>query len=308
MTNKKSMEQKLSIMEIERFAIHDGPGIRTVVFLQGCPLRCTWCSNPESQRVQPQLLYMQNKCVGCGLCSKACLWGNIRMDKYLPKFNRSQCQACKACEKICPHGAIKFVGRVVASSEIMKTVLRDYDYYKASGGGITFSGGEAFVQFEGLMELLIQSKKNKLHTVVETCGQVATEKIMQAFPLVDLFLFDIKHTDKALLKKETNADLELILINLRFIAQQDPQKIIIRVPTIPEYNYNETTIGKIYELAKANGIEQIHLLPYHTLGKSKYEQLGIDYVYPYTNMLSKDDLLPLKRIGESMGLKIRIGG
>ena len=190
----------------------------------------------------------------------------------------------------------------------MKTVLRDYDYYKASGGGITFSGGEAFVQFEGLMELLIQSKKNKLHTVVETCGQVATEKIMQAFPLVDLFLFDIKHTDKALLKKETNADLDLILTNLRYLARQDPQKIIIRVPTIPEYNYNETTIGKIFELAIANGIEQIHLLPYHTLGKSKYEQLGLDYVYPYTNMLSKEDLLPLKRIGESMGLKIRIGG
>lgn len=295
-------------MEIERFAVHDGPGIRTVVFLQGCPLRCTWCSNPESQHIKSQLLYMKNKCVGCGVCAKTCPLGNITMEDGYPKFNRAKCTACKACEKACAHNAIKFTGHTITSAEIMETVLRDQDYYKASGGGITFSGGEAFVQFEGLMDLLAQSKKHNLHTVVETCGQVNPEKIKQAFPWIDLFLFDIKHVDKDKLKKETHADLNLILTNLQYIARQDPHKVIIRVPVIPMYNYTEQTIREIFDLAKENNIEQVHLLPYHTLGKSKYEQLGIDYHYPYSSMLNKDELLPLKRIGEDMGLKIRIGG
>lgn len=307
MINRK-MDQKLSIMEIERFAIHDGPGIRSIVFLQGCPLRCTWCSNPESQKRAPQLLHMKNKCVGCGICSKVCLNGSIKIHEHYPVFNRDRCIACKACEEACPHNSIKFAGKIITSSEIMEIVLRDRDYYESSGGGITFSGGEAFAQFEGLMDLLTKSKMNNLHTAVETCGQINLEKIKKAFSLIDLFLFDIKHTDKKLLKKETNADLNVVLNNLRYIAQRDSSKIIIRVPIIPLYNYDIETIRSIFYLAKKNNIKQIHLLPYHTLGKSKYEQLGIKYNYPYERMLSKEELLPFKEIGEKIGLTIRIGG
>lgn len=302
------MGQQLSIMEIERFAIHDGPGIRSVVFLQGCPLRCTWCSNPESQKIASQILHIKKKCVGCGICIKACPHKNIKMDGHYPIFDRNKCIACKACEEACPHSAIKFTGRIVTSSEIMEVVLRDRDYYESSGGGITFSGGEAFIQFEGLMDLLTKSKIHNLHTTVETCGQIHLEKIKKAFSLIDLFLFDIKHIDRNLLKQETNADLNTILTNLQYIAQQDSSKIIIRIPIIPQYNSDEETIREIFKLAKSNNIEQIHLLPYHTLGKDKYEQLGIKYTYPNENILPKEKLLPLKEIGEKMGLKIQIGG
>ncbi|MBK5720849.1 glycyl-radical enzyme activating protein [Dysgonomonas sp. Marseille-P4677] len=295
-------------MEIERFAIHDGPGIRTVVFLQGCPLRCSWCSNPESQMIGPHLLYIKNKCVGCGTCARTCIHGNIRMEGYYPVFDRKKCVASKACAKTCVHNAIKFVGESVFASEIMDVVVRDRDYYEVSGGGITFSGGEPFVQFDGLMQLLTMSKKEKLHTTIETCGQVELEKIKRALPLTDLFLFDIKHADRYMLKKETNADLDTILTNMRFIAQQDSTKIIIRIPIIPEYNFNEKTIGKIYDLAIENNIKQVSLLPYHTLGKDKYEQLGTECTYSSKQMLLKEDLLPLKKMGERRGLTIRIGG
>lgn len=301
-------EKEISIIEIERFAIHDGPGIRTVVFLQGCPLRCTWCANPESQVIKPQLMHMKNKCVGCGACVNACQHGCITMSDRYSEFDRKKCTVCKECAKACPHNAIKFVGNLTTVSEIMKTVLRDRDYYKISGGGITFSGGEAFVQFDGLMELLIISKKENLHTTVETCGQVNPEKIKRAFNLIDLFLFDIKHVNKDLLKKETKGELDLILTNLQYIARQDPNKIILRIPVIPGYNNNKKTIRNVFDLAKEYKIEQIHLLPYHTLGKDKYEQLGVKYSYPYENILSKKELISFKEMGEKDGLKVQIGG
>ena len=239
MMNKyKVSENRLSIMEIERFAVHDGPGIRTVVFLQGCPLHCPWCSNPESQKRKPHLLHVKNKCIGCGRCEAICPRGNIAIQDHFPVFNRQACVACKACERICPQNAIKFVGESITSSEIMEILLRDRDYYLNSGGGVTFSGGEAFTQFEGLMDLLIQCKNEKLHTSVETCGQVNLDKIKQALPLIDLFLFDIKHTDKDLLQKETGANLDTILTNLRYISSKSANKVTIRVPVIPGFNFN----------------------------------------------------------------------
>jgi pyruvate formate lyase activating enzyme len=251
---------------------------------------------------------MKNKCTGCGDCAKKCVQGSIKMDGRYPVFDRKKCIECRSCAQICTHNAIKFVGEFIPASEIIQVVLRDRDYYETSGGGVTFSGGEPFVQFDGLMELLIMCKKEKLHTTVETSGQVSPEHIKKAFPLIDLFLFDIKHMDRQILKKETQADLDTVLTNLRFIAEQDPSRIIIRTPVIPGYNFEEETIRKIFALAKENNIQQVSLLPYHTLGIDKYEQLGIKYTYSYEKMLSKDDLLPLKKTGEKIGLKVQIGG
>lgn len=302
------MERTLSIMEIERFAVHDGPGIRTTIFLKGCPLHCPWCSNPESQKKKTQLLHLKNKCIGCGQCIEACAGCNITFKDHYPVFNRTYCIACRSCADACLQDAIRFSGDLLPVSQIMKTVLRDKDYYVNSNGGVTFSGGEAFVQFEGLMELLKCCKKEGLHTAVETCGHVETDKIKKALPLIDLFLFDVKHTGKDLLEKETGADSNLILANLGYIAGENTDKVTIRIPVIPGFNFNEKDICGIYKLAVKNRIKQVHLLPYHTLGKDKYEQLGLRYPYRYDRMLSKDDLIPLQDIGINMGLDVRIGG
>jgi len=204
--------------------------------------------------------------------------------------------------------AIKFAGEVVSTSYLMDIIRRDKDYYIQSDGGVTFSGGEAFMQFNGLMELLTDCKKEGIHTAVETCGHVDPKRIKAAFPLIDLFLFDIKHTDKLLLKKETGADSELILGNLSYISELNSEKIIIRVPVLPGFNFNPKDIRSIFNLALDKKIKNVHLLPYHTLGKDKYDQLGLTYSFPHNKLLSKEELIPLKQIGEEMGLHIRIGG
>jgi len=303
------MNKLTSIMEIERFAIHDGPGIRTTVFLQGCPLHCTWCSNPESQKTHAHLLYFEDKCAKCAKCFKICPEENVILWKgNHPLFNRINCTSCKLCEEVCTQNAIRFVGKKNSITDIMNVILRDKDYYLNSGGGVTFSGGEPFVQFDMLIELLNSCKAAGLHTAVETCGQVSIEKIEKALPLIDLFLFDVKHTNKTLLKKETGADLNIVLNNLDYISTIAPDKVIIRVPVIPGFNFNRQDIENIFNLAIEHQIISVHLLPYHTLGKDKYRQLGLNYTFPSDNMLSKASLLPLKQLGETMGLKVQIGG
>ncbi len=295
-------------MEIERFAIHDGPGIRTVVFLQGCPLHCPWCSNPESRQRKLQLLHMKNKCVGCGRCAASCPHGNIAMKGAYPVFDREACVGCRTCERACPQSAIQFVGDTMPIEEIMRTLVRDKDYYRNSGGGITFSGGEAFTQFEGLTELLSRCKAEGLHTAVETCGQVPRERFEKAFPLIDLFLFDVKHTDSKRLKEVTGADLDVVLGNLRYLAGLSAEKVTIRMPVIPGFNYDPGIIRSVFDLAIETGISQVHLLPYHTLGKDKYERLGLPYPYPYERMMQKEELQPYREIGQRMGLEVRLGG
>ncbi|MDR1919660.1 MAG: glycyl-radical enzyme activating protein [Tannerellaceae bacterium] len=298
----------LSVMEIERFAIHDGPGIRTLVFLQGCPLHCPWCSNPESQQIKTWLLHLNSACIGCGMCSRVCALGNISFETNSPVFNRSACVACGACANVCLQHAIKYVGKKLSVTDVMDIVMRDKDYYLNSGGGISLSGGEAFVQFEGLMSLLRACRKEGLHCAVETSGQVHIEKMKAAFPLIDLFLFDVKHANKVLLKETTGADADLILSNLSFLAKRNPEKVKIRIPVIPGFNANEKDIKDIYYIALKNKITHIHLLPYHTLGKDKYKQLGLTYRFPSHAMLAEESLAPFKKMGESLSLQVEIGG
>lgn len=308
MINQEENETLVSVMEIERFAIHDGPGIRTVVFMQGCPLHCLWCSNPESQQLKINLMHLATRCVGCGNCVSVCRENAIRLINGKAVFDRSACVLCKSCASVCLHDAIRFVGERKTVTEIIQLVLKDKEYYAHSGGGVTFSGGEAFVQFDALMCMLRACKKEKLHTTVETCGQVSLSKIKEAFDWIDLFLFDLKHIDEAILKSSTGADLSLVLGNLAFIAKMDASKVVLRVPVIPNLNFSKEVLKNIFDLALQYGISKVHLLPYHTLGVDKYAQLDRIYSFSNTFMMKKEMLIPYKVLGEQLGLDVQIGG
>ena len=248
-----------NILEIERFATHDGPGIRTVVFLKGCPLHCPWCANPESQSPEP--------------------------------------------EQMRKGGELVWVGRPVNIDEVMAVLERDADYYANSGGGITFSGGECMMHNKVLLLLLQACKQRGWHTAIETSGMAPTKTFEAVLPYVDLFLFDLKHTDAQKLKQFTGADLALILKNLSIVRKTE---VVLRMPIIPEFNFNDEHFTSSFALANELGIHKIDILPYHTLGMEKYLQLGRDYSYPVTQPLDQKALLHYQQQGQTLGLDINI--
>lgn len=304
----RNSELKASVMEIERFAIHDGPGIRTLVFLQGCPLHCLWCANPESQMIGRHLLYDKRKCVGCGACVKSCSHQAISWVQDHPVFLREACAHCGKCMEACIQEAIRFSGKLMSVGEILEVVMRDKDYYRNSGGGITISGGEPFVQFEAFMALLEGSGEMGLHTAVETCGHVPLDRVQKAEPLLDAFLFDLKHISSVKFREYTGGDLAVILRNLEYVASTAPQKITIRVPVIPGFNADEDTLNGILERAAGLGVKTVHLLPYHTMGMVKYEQLDKPYLLPCTTGMRKEELDGYRKVGEEIGVNVQIGG
>lgn len=299
---------KANIMEIERFAIHDGPGIRTVVFLQGCPLHCPWCANPESQSMQAQLMYQRKKCIGCQTCVKHCPAHAIEVIQQELVFHRERCLSCKTCEENCPAEAIHFIGKQAIVDEIMAEVRKDKCFYEESNGGITLSGGEPFVQYEACRALLQASKQEGICTAVETTGDYAWERLKECIPLIDIFLFDFKHCDLDKLHQTTGADGERIMQNLKQLSMLVPDKITLRIPVIPGFNYEATVLKKMIDIAKELQVSSVHLLPYHTLGLSKYEQLDRKYELKGVAMLQKEDLKDYAAYGKSKGIHVQAGG
>ncbi len=297
----------INIFNIERFATHDGPGIRSVVFLKGCPLHCPWCANPESWDVEPQVLYSKEKCTNCQLCATVCPTNAISFVNDRFTYDKEKCNACKACEHACTQEAIEITGKKVNIQEVMDVVLKDVDYYNQSNGGITISGGEPFNQSEELFTLVQACKKEELHVAIETTGYTSLENIKKVEPFTDLFLFDIKHTNMEKLKKITGAHLEIILENLIYLTQKDANKVIIRVPVIPLFNFCEERIKEIIDLAYSIKVKEVHLLAYHTLGENKWDKIMKQY-YSNEPMVRKEDLVPYIAYGESLGITIKIGG
>lgn len=293
------------ILEIERFAIHDGPGIRTIIFFQGCPLHCPWCANPESQVNSNQLLYISKNCINCGHCVSICPQNRISFENNRPHFNQHFCEECRICVNECYQNALQIAGRTINGEDIMKTIRRDADYYHNSGGGVTFSGGEALMQIECLSALLQECKTAGIHTAVETSGHIPLEYIETALPNVDLFLFDIKHLDATKLKEVTGGNLSLILHNLGIITKDSAHKVVLRVPCIPNFNLNDEFMDNLFTLALAHGITRIDLLSYHTLGRDKYAQLDRKYNYSHAPLEKSMLITHLKR-GQELGFDIRI--
>ena len=260
-----------TVFSIKHFAVHDGDGIRTTVFLKGCPLRCIWCHNPEGLSPKPELSFYTNKCVNCGLCTTVCKCHQIIGGTHV--FDRTACVSCGKCESICPKDALFLQGKQMSVEEVLQDVLQDRDFYENSNGGVTLSGGECLMQPDFCEELLKALKREGIHTAVDTCGYVKREILNRIMPYADIFLYDMKAFDPEVHKACTGLTNELILENLKYLNDCG-KKIEIRIPYVPEYNSGEPE--KIAAFLKPlENVVKVRVLPYHNLSQSKYESLGL---------------------------------
>ena len=269
------------IFDLLRFSLHDGPGIRTIVFLKGCPLKCEWCHNPESQSIKPQLLFNPEKCIDCFECVNACSHGvhKISNEKHYVDWNF--CKTEGNCVNVCSSGALKLIGKEFPVNEIMEEIKKDMKYYRKSNGGVTISGGEPLYQFDFTKALLIALKSEGIHTCIDTCGFVKEDYYNEILPYTDLFLFDYKLTDNKQHKRYTNARNDLILSNLDFLYGKGAS-IILRCPIIPGINNNEEHFNGIKTLIeKYPNLKSVELMPYHRMGRDKSINIGQEYKLNY---------------------------
>ena len=267
-----------TIFNIQKFSINDGPGIRTTVFLKGCPLSCLWCHNPESKLTKREIMYDEKKCIGCARCATVCKNGAHSFDGGVHAYLRADCSACGECTAECVAEAVSVVGEEKTASEVIAEVMKDKMFYDTSGGGLTVSGGEPMMQFDFTYELLRLAKESGLHTCIETCGYAKRENYEKILPLVDIFLFDYKETSPERHKEYTGVTNDLILENLRFIDEMGA-KTVLRCPIIPTLNDREEHFLGIAKTASSlKNIIEINVEPYHPLGSGKSEMLGKDYV------------------------------
>jgi len=266
-----------TIFDIKRFAVHDGPGIRTTVFFKGCPLRCAWCHNPESMKMQRQIVFFENKCIGCGECFKRCPNGAIEATPEGRKYYRDKCKLCGICVEYCYAEATVMQGKTATVEEVVEEVKKDMPFYKNSNGGMTISGGEPTMQPEFCIAILEACQKEGMHTALDTSGHVKLETFKEILKHVDLILYDIKHLDPEIHKEYTGISNELLLSNLREIDKLGIP-IEIRMPTIPGINDTEENLLALCKLVdEVKSIERVRLLPYHRLGEGKYQRLEMDY-------------------------------
>lgn len=281
-----------TVFDIQRYAVHDGPGIRTLVFLKGCPLRCPWCCNPESQSFAPQLKHSALRCRACGSCAAACPGME---DPRSPGFGRKTCGSCASwpCVEACPHAALGRVGREMSVSELLAEVSKDRAFYENSGGGVTLSGGEPLAQADFAAEFLRECKAGGLRTALETCGFSTPEIVRAVEPDVDLFLFDLKFADPQRHLEILGAPLAPILENLRFLVSQRKEAVVVRIPVVPGYTDDEGNLRGLAAIAADLGVRRVELEPYHSLGEEKYAELGMELEPSLRGALVSRDRLDL---------------
>lgn len=282
---------KALISDIKRFAVHDGDGIRTTVFLKGCPLRCVWCHNPESISSKPQLGYYENKCISCGECVTVCPNDAHEMVDGNHIFRREKCKNCGKCAERCLGQALVFYGREMTVDELLPLLLEDKNFYDNSGGGVTISGGECLMQVQFCAELLKQLKEHGINTAVDTCGFVNKETLDRVIPYTDTFLYDIKAMDEEVHIKCTGQSNKQILENIKYLDSRNCC-IEVRIPYVPQHNDKEITeIAKF--LDNIHHLKRVKLLPYHNYAGSRYLALGMENTLPV--VLPTEEELQQKR-------------
>jgi len=300
---------KGKIYDIQKFAIHDGPGIRTLVFMKGCPLKCLWCSTPQTQNSSPDLLYIESNCKNSLCCVDICPEKAIRFsDKQKIEINRKLCNSCGQCVDSCPNQALRLVGDQRTVEELFQDVMKDSPFYRRSNGGVTIGGGEPTMQHKFVTALLKKCKETYVHTAMETCGYVKWEHLERILEHVDLLYFDIKHMDARIHEEITGVSNEIILENAR--KASDIRPIIIRIPLIPGLNDSEENLLNTGRFAAKLGenLLRIELLPYHKFGTGTYEQLGRKYKLKDVESPSEEYMNKLKKIVESCGVMVQVGG
>ena len=271
------------VFNIQKYSVHDGPGIRTIVFTKGCPLSCRWCSNPESQLLKPQMAFNATRCIGtdkCHYCMPACPYQAITAEGNALNIDCTHCNECEslACSKACPAGSIITYGQTRTVEDVLNAVAQDAIFYTRSGGGMTISGGEPLFQKEFAIALLREARRRRIKTAIETCGCYEWERLEEAAPYLNYVLYDVKHTDTEKHKWATGVGNELILSNLKKLLETFPElPVQVRTPVIPGFNDDEETARSIGKLLKGYSNVTYEALPYHRLGTQKYAFLGREY-------------------------------
>jgi pyruvate formate lyase activating enzyme len=293
------------VFNIEGYALHDGPGIRTLVFLKGCPISCLWCSNPESQSMHPQLLEFPENCIGCGECIKACPSQAISAGVDSTKTDREKCKDSCCCVEVCYNKARCKYGDYMTVDQVMERLLKDRKFFNQSNGGLTLSGGEPFAQAEFSLALLKESKRQGINNAAETCGHVKTEIFKTFLPFLDVLLFDLKHMDNRKHKELTGVGNQLILKNFE-LASKSNVELMARIPLIPGLNDDEKNLVETCNFLRTNGLRKLNVLPYHELGVNKYKRMGRPYLLQDIEIHSLDQIEIIKTFIESQGIECAI--
>jgi len=265
------------VFDIQRYSLHDGPGVRTLVFLKGCPLRCLWCANPESQRREPDILYDAERCTLCLACVRACPTLALSADEHGITRDASQCTACGACVAACPNSVRRISGRWMSVEEVMKTVRRDVPFYRRSRGGMTLGGGEPLAQAAFAEDLLRASHADGIDTAIETTGYADTRVVLSVTEHADHVLYDVKHIDPSRHRELTGVSNQLILDNLRALLHEHPD-VTVRYPLVPGYNADDDTLRAFASrIVQMPAVPRVEIIPYHRFGEHKYRLLGRPY-------------------------------
>lgn len=298
---------KANIFNIQKFSLHDGPGIRTTVFFKGCPLSCIWCHNPESQNLGREILYDKNKCTLCGTCLKACKNHAVEINRDKLVTNVDKCTFRGDCLLACTNGARQLAGQEYTVEEVLEEVLKDRVFYKNSGGGVTLSGGEPLLYADFVEDLLMKLKEENIHTALDTCGAVDFKVLEKTAPYTDLFLYDLKSMDDDKHILYTGVSNKGIIDNLIRLSKIHGN-INLRLPLIEGINADENHIREILSLIRETGIKKINLLPYHDIGMHKYGKLGRNYDSRKMARPGDDKLDTFKEMFERDGYIVKIGG